>query len=839
MKNVIEDIRNILLQEDLDEADKENRIIQYYKSLTGKEQQEYLFKVQELFDEREFQEIDMADLLCNSKVEVQSQNIINVINKILKPDLSPNMTDKIINACKDVVGYKDILEIYKLEYVYWIFNELDETVKKDKFEEIFELILREYEEKNNDIINRYKVETLINAFYTMNEEGQKEKIECVSNLVFNYEGISLSERHEDFCRWFERLDDELKVEEIGQIIETVSKNENLKNSMTDFITNLWYDMDDICKIKSFKSVINQIHEIKMDDSNKKFLIEKLFGEIDKKQIIENIDFFVEQIHSINAEFDKSDIYIEILELISDNPELKNKYTDVIINNLYEEKNEELDLSSKEAFETSVVLKKITEDEMWKWDKYSKFRKNNILNCIKQKLKEENIDLIGNKSLCIFYDAITHNIINLNEDEAEIIAEYEKIISKLKNSDKFVEYTEIIEKNDEIPKDNIKDFMNEIKIYRMKNGRIPKKYYNYIIKETILGNIDKMEYEDVIKHCLVDMEDENLKKIGINNCSIGFKSEGENLNGSYIDNKMVLSQTEFENDELLQTINTLIHEGRHAQQEKEIHENQYDYNLYKMLKEKIILENEMLFYNDNYFDMENEFDARIYACMKTYEYLLEIGLTPEKIAEMEDSLMEKEISKNFDHNRSVKKYREEYKSINEIFLHSIYYGISIRKSLDPNLNMDCIDKYPILQVEFEYDDHGRIKRKSNDKIKAELDEKLETIHDEEERKKIIEFYNKIIEEHEKSKNNEQSNSKEGTRDYIEFLEENGYQISQEVRERLKKAANMPRQIISLYKLSKKYYEDSTLEERSQVGRCILEGIEKIEDLEANRGEERDG
>ena len=38
--------------------------------------------------------------------------------------------------------------------------------------------------------------------------------------------------------------------------------------------------------------------------------------------------------------------------------------------------EELDLSSKEAFETSVVLKKITEDEMWKWDKYSKFRKNN-------------------------------------------------------------------------------------------------------------------------------------------------------------------------------------------------------------------------------------------------------------------------------------------------------------------------------------------------------------------------------------------------------------------------------------------------------------------------------
>ena len=131
-----------------------------------------------------------------------------------------------------------------------------------------------------------------------------------------------------------------------------------------------------------------------------------------------------------------------------------------------------------------------------------------------------------------------------------------------------------------------------------------------------------------------------------------------------------------------------------------------------------------------------------------------------IAEMEDSLMDKEISKNFDHNRSVKKYREEYKSINEIFLHSIYYGISIRKSLDPNLNMDCLYKYPILQVEFEYDDHGRIIRKSNDKIKAELDEKLETIHDEEERKKIIEFYNKIIEEHEKSKNNEQSKSKEG-------------------------------------------------------------------------------
>ena len=781
MKNVINDVREIILRKDLNEEEKEKLILEYYTDLSEEEQQKYLFILQDIFDEEKFKLVDIGDLISNSKVEVQKENIINVFKKIINPNLAKSMEDVLLNICDDYVEYKykENKENYKLEYISWIFENLDDFVKKEKFEEICELILESYENKNNENINEYKVKTIINFFKALDEDGKKEEIEYLSGKIINYNGINLNECGDDVYELFKSLKEELKFEKIGELIKCASNNERFKNSMSTFIIGLWISMDDITKINSFKSVIDQICELDMDKSNKRVLAEDLFNKFDKKILIENIDLVIEQIHETNTEFDKLEMYSKVLELFDEDTEKYDEYINIILQKVSEEKKDgNIDLSSKQAFERVIILKEMSYDGIWKWKSYSEEKKKKIIKCFTQIL-EENVDILENSVLYNFYDAITHNIINLTEEESKIFEAYNKKIRSLENSERLQEYDKIIENNGQIEKDNIKDFIREIKIYRLKNGRIPKKYYDYIIREAVLENIDKMEYEDIIKYCLIDMENDNLESIGIHNYAIGFGATKENTGGFHSElGEIFISQTSFENYNIFQIINTLHHEGRHAEQVKEMYENRYDFNLYKMLKENIIYENHMMFYSENYFDMEIEFDARVYACMKTYEYLLDIGIPAEIIAQIEDNFIENEIAENFNHNRNIKEFCGKRKPINEIFLESFCYGLSFNNILNKDFNKDCLSRYPILQVEFEYSESGKIIRKSNERIREELNERLQTVQDEEERKKIIEFYEKVMQEPENSKSNEQQED-----DYIVFLERNGYQVSDSIRARL--------------------------------------------------------
>ena len=827
MNNVIEEVKKILLQKDLDEETKGNQIIEYYNDLDEEAQRDNLFELQKLFDKMEFKDIDIIFLLCNSKIQVQKENAIKVISQIIDPNLSQNMTDRILNICDDDLLFfeKDNEENYKLKYIEYTFDSLDGNVKKEIFNEVFKLVLEAYENTNNEIINCFKIKTLINLFSTMEEDFKKEKFEYCCSLIIDYNGISLDESVDIISKLLNKLDNESRIEKIGQIIKDVSNKEVFKHQMSVFIINLWIEIDDEFRIECFRNVINQIYEIKMDDSNKKVLIEKLFDKIDKKILVENIDFFIEQVHCINNGFDKSNIYINLLDMFDENLELKDKYTYIIMEKLSEEKNDRFDLSSKESFEKSIIPQYLSEDEIWKWDKYNRAKKDRILNYIKQMLKEENINLLDSKPLCTFYDAITHNIIKLSKNEYEVVEEYNKKIEQLKNSNKLQEFNQIIEDNCEMPQDNIKDFLKEVKIYRLRNGRIPKKYYDYIIKETILGNIDKAECEDVIKYCLIDMENDNLERVGIKGYAMGFCSTEENTRGGHLKGRIIMSQADFDKNGLDSIVKIFRHEGRHAEQYKKMYENRFDFNLYKMLRENIIMENDMMFYQDNYFDIEIEFDARMYACMKTYEYLLEIGIPVEKIAEMEDSNMLKEISANFEQNRNIKKFRGKDDTVNSIFIRSFSEGISENRYLDREFNKDCLIKYPILQIEFEYDDNGKILRKSNERIREELNEKLKTISDEEERKKVIAFYEKIFEEQESCKTAEVETCKADYSYYTDFLEKNGYCISDEVRKGL------------IYEFSKKCYESFSPIERNEAVKLISNESQRGNISE--RGERVDG
>ena len=700
MKNVINDVREIILREDLNEEEKGKLILEYYTDLSEEEQQKYLFMLQDLFEENEdkIKLIDITDLIPSLKIKVQKENIINILKRFFFPNISKHTEDIV----RKVFGKEYINNLENLLLKYQIGDliaELDDSVKKEKFEEICELILESYKDKNNENINKNKVKTIIHFYFSLDEDGKKEKFEYLSNLIINYKGIN-----------------------------------------------------------------------------------------------------------------------------------SNEY--------------KIDLSSKEAFERAILLKEMSEDGIAGWGEVNEAKKKEILKFLTQILEEENVDILENSVLYDFYDAITHNIINLTEEESKIIEAYNKIICSLENSERLQEYDKIIENNGQIEKDNIKDFIREIKIYRLKNGRIPKKYYDYIIREAVLENIDKMEYEDIIKYCLIDMENDNLESIGIHNCPILFFLPDENVNGYFREDSfmILISKATFEKRNVFMIIKSLNHECRHAEQFKKMNENRYDFNLYKMLKENIIFENYRMFYKENYFDMEVEFDARIYACMKTYEYLLEIGVPVERIAQIEDNFMEKEIAKNFNRNRSIKKFDNKQMSINEIFLEFLSYGASQHNDI---FKKDYLSKYPILQVEFEYSESGEIIRKSNERIREELNERLQTVQDEEERKKIIEFYEKVMQEPENSKSNEQQED-----DYIVFLERNGYQVSDSIRARLQgkslqsheedgrkqpNSANLKTKMtIGQMAFIKKCYYQHTSEERATVSKEIAKEYRDRQSKKSDQG-----
>jgi hypothetical protein len=191
----------------------------------------------------------------------------------------------------------------------------------------------------------------------------------------------------------------------------------------------------------------------------------------------------------------------------------------------------------------------------------------------------------------------------------------------------------------------------------------------------------------------------------------------------------------------------------------------DKKFYKMLKENIISKYDFSFYNRNYENMENEFDARVYAALKTNEYLLSIGLTAKEIAEGASKSLEEELLRDKAEDRSIKKsLRDENKSIDEMVLEAI--------NSDPAKIDTLFGNNPLLAIEYEVTstntDAGVIysaRRKTKAEIEEARRELLEDATSDEEKEKIEELLDYIL-------NGEKGIDHSATTDG-EYLRLNGY------------------------------------------------------------------
>lgn len=304
------------------------------------------------------------------------------------------------------------------------------------------------------------------------------------------------------------------------------------------------------------------------------------------------------------------------------------------------------------------------------------------------LNKENVIYLLNNN--VYNDSLIAYAYDLNDKE---VNELLFSLNLITNEDINVEIKQ---------EDSLLEMFDKIKQYNKINKIIDinlalaflEKYFNNELELNI----------DIMKAIIRTIITEYMKESKINNIKVMFDNQN-NSNGSYSndgENKYIfINEKSIESflSKDIKDINkfnlfiTMFHEMRHAVQEKNRENNNYDFDTYFMLKETIIKKYDINYYNSNYKIVLEEIDARRGGIDNTIEFFQ--SCFPQISNIVEYNLKRKK--ENYDYSDCSNKIisiteKEEY--INNIF----------DKLL--SVHTDLLDKYPILKLE--YDNNGNVK-----------------------------------------------------------------------------------------------------------------------------------
>lgn len=566
----------------------------------------------------------------------------------------------------------------------------------------------------------------------------------------------------------------------------------LNSSITNQEENIEYLFDDFfsnCDGKDPEYIANRIKSFttKFENTQLRFTLNYIYPQLCKKMLDFNKG-------DKTLKTEKLNFYLEILEYIESYNQEKNGKTLENIQKFIKEEGiegENLDLTDNKKFYKSVMIRDV---------KINSFL--DILSKYKYAIDNRDANLSGpfanpfstyyKNKYTILSEALCEEITNMpyigNEKVWEIAEELSAFDSALNESmdiarksiiipedvaKRTEQYSENLKNGNGIPTEDMEEFRNCATLYWQKNGRLPKEYYDYIIKDSIISGKTNNEREQFLyRRALIDFGKDFMDKIGINEKSIiGFGLLEKGTGGYYEDrlNQIVLSAT----SDINTVLNITVHEIKHRQQFEKMKENKYDPFLYKMLKEDILTSfvgYGRNFYRKNYIDFEYEFDARMFASIETYKYLSDLGISKQDIFRIEDKdkTIEEEIVKMINHDREFKTVEgiDGKKHIDDIFLDILHK------------KPELLSKYPIFNKEYEINKNGDVSRKSREQLQSEMEEKINSSSDEKEKQEIYELYGYLLQDKTKEKKHNQN-------DLIGFLKENGYEISPSVEQRLRK------------------------------------------------------
>lgn len=236
-------------------------------------------------------------------------------------------------------------------------------------------------------------------------------------------------------------------------------------------------------------------------------------------------------------------------------------------------------------------------------------------------------------------------------------------------------------NNMLPIDkNINIFFDDIKKYRIQNNIIPENICIYVNK---FYNSEK----EILRLCNIDYMRHYLNKNNIKNISV------------FYDNLMEFGARGLASPTCLSLKVTdlnivMFHEATHVIQYNNQGKNEnYIKYYYSMLKDSILHQKlDLLIYNRNHNRYLFEIDADIQGEREYYNFLEKLGLLNEEDKEKRDKLEEKEIFRISLSNRlNIDGYNYDK---GEIF-----------DSILPE-NLDLLDAYPILQIEYNRDGYRK-------------------------------------------------------------------------------------------------------------------------------------
>ena len=603
-----------------------------------------------------------------------------------------------------------------------------------------------------NLINEKNVEKLINEWNSLSDE---EKIRNKNLLIDIYKIIIKSNE----------IQDNDKDAVLDMIIYSSKQNENIfKMHILEFIKSLLVISDEqsnsifgMDKIDSIISVIENTPNIKLLEDrdfindyvkylileynglDRGFVLESILdisapNSINYSEVIENFllgnnslvlnHYFFEKINGLKEPYttiENIDEFIRIDSLLEEDVVEKCKLKSFLKSlPILIKKSNELNIQS------SAVLKfieRISLNDNFEWENLDISNKQELEKLLFEyvmqiiEFEEKPSELVQNRAVIYFVDSVrkgNFSYINQNVFDNTFINIEEPDMSK---------YDVFIENGKSIPKESFENFVECISRLKLKNKRIPEKYYKYIIKESIYGHISKEEYSFIIQRALEDFAYDYLNKNDIEDFSFGFGNIDSDGFIEEEEKKIVLSDAFFYNYNVIETIDSIFHEITHAIQytKKENligidDECLFNKSLYNILKEDIILTNEGLSYSENYSNLESEFNARIQSAIKTNNFLKELGFSEIEIEILSQETIYDKIKKecNNNENRNIKIVDGKEKNINDILIELL------------NEHKDYMRLFPILNIEFEEDENGFIVKKSSSKIIEDYKSKINDV-----------------------------------------------------------------------------------------------------------------
>lgn len=620
------------------------------------------------------------------KDRVSDSNALNIVNKMISNEDIEEITSDEISSISYFIGNIDS-------------NNFSEYVLQNLLEKIVE-------KTNIEIIDEYFDIFVTNIIFNS----------CIKNYIKN----------DILCKILEKEKEEGNVnkEHVDKVIDLLTIPDKEAPHITpEGIKRLWNCLDDNLRNQEFENIVEKVNLM----------------EVEPEYVYVDINTYLWQSLSPNLQNQKLDFFINHAEKLK----LGKEYRNSILQDIWLKSDDTVKKQNPQALINIIcklkgmfsVNKKFIEDIMKNKDTYSEEVFQDIalrlldfacsLECASE-YEEYLIEGLGVSETAIFDNDFLSGIAQridkgllaspLNEIfKKHIILSREKIDISGVNLEK---YDDKVSSFENMSEEEFSEFAENIKLLKIKNGRIPEKYCDYIISQSIRANstLNKNIQQNIslVKRSFEDKSTYIAEEKGLD--QIEFRLDG--LDSSYEGvtvrslGKTLIKYKKEDVYNPIDLINTMYHEIQHACQERDISSGKItDKYQYRIIKELILEGINPNYYKDNYLYMYSEIDARVQALLQQRQYLEHLGLTREEIEDIKIEQNNFENAIYFERvalGRADKKiYGDRREDMNEIFEREIIH------------NPQYLEKFPILQREFHQDGT----KKTEEEMKNEKEEEL--------------------------------------------------------------------------------------------------------------------